>query len=61
MATVMKVGGFRVEIHTHDHHPPHVHVRKAGGDVMVALGGGTERSSLIAAGGMKRADIAKAL
>ena len=35
--TIIREGGFRVVIHTHDHLPPHVHVQKEGKDARVYL------------------------
>jgi len=37
MATIMTQGGFQVMIFTNDHHPPHVHVFKAGTEAMINL------------------------
>lgn len=38
MPTVLRQGGFEVMIYTHDHTPAHVHVWKAGGEVVINLG-----------------------
>ncbi len=37
MPTVMRQNGFRVMIHTADHHPPHVHCIKAGTAVLIEI------------------------
>ena len=37
MGTVMREGGWAFIIHTDDHPPPHVHVRRAGGEARVSL------------------------
>lgn len=37
MPTVMRQGGWRFVIYVDDHVPPHVHVKKAGGQVKVSL------------------------
>lgn len=37
MGTVTREGGWALIIHTDDHPPPHVHVRRANGEVKVSL------------------------
>jgi hypothetical protein len=37
MPTVMRMQGFRFVIWPDDHEPPHVHVFKAGGEVVIRL------------------------
>ena len=37
MPTVLREDGFEVRIYTLDHHPPHVHVAKAGAIVRIDL------------------------
>ena len=38
MPTILRQNGFAVKIPVHDHLPPHVHVRKAGAELVVNLG-----------------------
>lgn len=35
MPTVLRLAGFSVMIFVHDHEPIHVHVRKAGGEIVI--------------------------
>ncbi|CAG0964649.1 hypothetical protein ANAEL_00829 [Anaerolineales bacterium] len=37
MPTVYREKGYRFVIYTNDHHPPHVHVQKAGSEARVAI------------------------
>jgi len=37
MASVLRIGGYRVVIHTNDHRPAHVHVIGAGNEAIVRL------------------------
>ncbi len=39
MPTVLRIGGFKVRVHLppREHGPPHVHVRKDGGRVIIQL------------------------
>jgi hypothetical protein len=37
MATVMRKNGWRFVIYSDDHPPPHVHVKRPGGDLKVSL------------------------
>lgn len=41
MSTVLRVDGFQVMIFFNDHPPPHVHVRKGGGVVLIQLESGS--------------------
>lgn len=38
MATIAKTNGFSFRIYPNDHQPPHVHVIKADGEVIIELG-----------------------
>jgi hypothetical protein len=38
MPTVLRKNGFRFQIYTDDHEPPHTHVFKAGKQVVINLG-----------------------
>ncbi len=40
MPAVLRQDGFDVDIYTNDHEPPHVHVWKAEGEVVINLGEG---------------------
>lgn len=62
MPTVLRESGFRVVIYTRDEHPPaHVHVWKAGGEVVIHLGDAEESPSLREVNGMSKRDARKAL
>lgn len=37
MPTVYREKGYRFVIYTNDHHPPHVHVQKAGSEARVGI------------------------
>ena len=39
MPTVLRQNGFEVRIYTHDHYPPHVHVVKGDGVIVLYLNG----------------------
>lgn len=62
MPTVLHVGGFRVVIFLppREHGPPHVHVRNAGGEVVIELAAGGRPQRIRSTSGMRVADIAKA-
>jgi hypothetical protein len=38
MPTILRKNGFEVMIYTNDHHPAHVHIFKAEGEVIIFLG-----------------------
>ncbi|HEX8472704.1 MAG TPA: DUF4160 domain-containing protein [Pyrinomonadaceae bacterium] len=38
MATILRKNGFDFRIYTNDHRPPHVHVIKGDGEVVIELG-----------------------
>jgi hypothetical protein len=38
MATIAKTNGFSFRIYSNEHEPPHVHVIKADGEVVIKLG-----------------------
>lgn len=57
MPTVLREGGFDVMIYTNDHRPPHVHVWKAGGEIMIDL----DPVGIVRVEGMKRKDAARAV
>ncbi len=60
MPTVLREGGFEVMIHTADHAPPHVHVYKAEGLLIVNLGSEIEAPSVRKSHDLKAKDERKA-
>ena len=60
MPTVLRKDGFEVMIHTDDHVPPHVHVYKAEGLLIVNLGSRTEAPSVRSSYDLKAKDERKA-
>ena len=57
MPTVLRVGGFSFGIYPGDHDPPHVHVRYAGAEAIVAI----EQDLVRSIRGMKKPEVATAL
>lgn len=60
MPTVFRQEGFALDIYTLDHAPAHVHIWKAGKEVVINLGKNTETPSLRANNGMKTNEVRKA-
>lgn len=60
MPTVLRQEGFAVDIYTHDHGPAHVHVWKAGTEVVIDLGQGAEKPSIREINRMKKLAVRKA-
>ncbi len=60
MPTVLRQDGFDVLIWTDDHPPPHVHVRKAEGVLIVNLGSEAAKPSVRESYGLKAKDERKA-
>jgi Domain of unknown function (DUF4160) len=56
MPTVLQIDGFEVMIYPNDHGPPHVHVFRAEGEVIINIGDSTVRD----AWEMKAKDIRRA-
>jgi|SRR5579862_8615746 len=56
--TIVCEDGYEVQINTRDHPPPHVHVRKAGGEARYALENDTVE--LLTQSGMKASELKKA-
>lgn len=56
MPTVIRKNGFRFQIFTDDHEPAHVHVFKAGKEVVINLGSEAAKPWVRENNGMKRAD-----
>jgi hypothetical protein len=61
MATVLRESGFNCRMYSDDHEPPHVHVVKAGVEVVIDLGDGDNSPSIRETKGMKAADVNKAV
>ncbi len=61
MLTILCQNGFEVAIPVDDHPPAHVHVRKAGRELVVNLGRDGGRPSVRRNRGMNRSDLAKAI
>ncbi len=61
MPTVLSQDGFDVMIYTKDHPPAHVHVWKAGVEVVINLGNGYTRVSVRENRGMSTKNIVKAV
>lgn len=56
MPTVLRKNGFRFQVFTEDHIPAHVHVFKAGKEVVINLGDETAKPWVRENKGMKRND-----
>ena len=61
MPTVLRHGGFDVMILTNDHTPSHVHVFRAGTEVVIKLGSGTARPYISQVNGMTKGNAKKAV
>ena len=61
MPTLLSQAGFDVMIYTRDHAPAHVHVWKAGKQVLINLGDAQTRVSVRENRGMSAKNIVKAL
>lgn len=61
MPQVLRMNGFSVFIYVHDHPPPHVHVRRAGGWCTIANGEGEAAPSLLDLGSLRRTEAGQAL
>jgi hypothetical protein len=61
MATVLRESGFNCRIYSDDHEPPHVHVVKAGVEVVIDLGDDDTSPSIRETKGMRVADVNKAI
>ena len=62
MPTVLRVAGFRVVIFLppREHEPPHVHVRKTGGEAVIELASGGRPQVIRSVAGMRSADVVRA-
>lgn len=61
MPTVLRQEGFEVRIYFDDHEPPHVHVIKAGEEIVVNLGDETTKPWIRENKGMRQKDMRGAL
>lgn len=61
MPTVLRKNGFRFQIYTDDHEPPHTHVFKAGKQVVINLGDERHRVSVRENKNMEPKNVVKAL
>ncbi len=61
MPTVLSQDGFDVMIYTKDHLPAHVHVWKAGGEVVIDLGGDVVAPSIREHKRMRKENVRKAV
>ncbi len=61
MPTILRFRGLRVVIYSDDHRPPHVHVIGADREAKIALGGESQRPSLVVNEGLSRREVALAL
>ncbi len=62
MPTVLRVDGFRIVIYLppREHEPPHVHVWKAGGEVVIELATPRRRQTIRSVTHMRTLDVVKA-
>jgi len=60
MPTVLRDTGFEFRIYTNDHGPSHVHVVKAGNEVVINLGSATTRPMVRENFGMSTTNLRKA-
>lgn len=61
MPRVLQADGYTLYIYTHDHPPPHVHVRYSGTTCVIGIGDADIAPELIAQGSMRRTDAGRAL
>ena len=61
MATVLRVGRFRIVIYSNDHEPAHVHVWAAEGEVRIQLGAKRASASIVSRHGASAAEANAAL
>ena len=61
MPTVLRKRGFDIRIRTDDHNPPHVHVVKAGEEVVILLAVGFDDPEIRENRGMARPNIRNAM
>ncbi len=60
MPAVLRQEGFAIEIYTDDHEPAHVHIWKAGVEVVINLGEATAAPAIRGINGMKKNEVRKA-
>lgn len=61
MPTILRKDGFEIMIYTDDHEPEHVHIHKAGKELIVNLGGEKTPISIREVIGMSKKDTRKAV
>ena len=61
MPTILRRDGFRFVIWLNDHPPPHVHVKKAGNELIINLGLGGTLPTVISNKGMSNREQNQAL
>lgn len=61
MPTILRINGFRFVIWPNDHLPPHLHVFKAGTEVIIELGIGDDSPSVRVVYRMSSRDIESAM
>ncbi|HVF49760.1 MAG TPA: DUF4160 domain-containing protein [Pyrinomonadaceae bacterium] len=60
MPTILRRNGFVFRVYTNDHRPPHVHVIKGDGEVIIELGDENSEPLLRQVYGMRDRDVASA-
>jgi hypothetical protein len=60
MPTVFRQEGFAIDVYTFDHEPAHVHIWKAGKEIVIDLGESAEAPSIRENNGMKKNEVRKA-
>ena len=61
MPVVLRMNGFAFRVNTHDHPPPHVHVRISGTWARITLGAAGEEPYVMRRCTMRDHDVARAL
>lgn len=61
MPRVLQADGYVFYVYTHDHPPPHVHVRCSGLACKIAIGDAETAPELLTQGTMRRTDAGRAL
>jgi hypothetical protein len=60
MPTVFRQEGFAIDVYTFDHEQAHVHIWKAGKEIVIDLGESAEAPSIRENNGMKKNEVRKA-
>ncbi len=61
MPKVLSLEGYDFVIYLGDHEPPHVHVRRGGGEAIVTIGNGRGEAVLRQEHGLKRHELRRAI